>query len=531
MSRIVKIFIFSIMVFIIIYLTYLPYKKQQIEKYGDTINSINNKLDKEIMKSISIDVKKDLDSKETTGINQEEIYKSIIIDQLADIDEITAVLEQNKWEIFNKGSLKFQKLYVSSMNKKNIDTAIRSIEYILKETPNDKAWMKKLIDLLVQTWDYKKAEKNIKKLLKLDPNNENIKTFIYIKLQNINYYNKKQVKELRSLIRVLYKKKIINYQDYSFYTFLSLLTSDWETDNIKIAIESAKSVFTGDRLDLLNDIDNSFISSDNYQWTEPYYIKALVSLNLLQYWYFGLSKKMAQEVYAISPEYPLPIQVLAYSNFFIWDYKQSLFWLNKLKVLDKKNEEYYNLFIWVSYYWKWDYKDSLLYLDQLSNTKDMWENEYSDVLRYKFLNYKHLKDRKNMIKIIEEIKINTLNTVDYYNFFSFLLFKCENCYNDNKSLIIQLIKSCYKDLPESQVYMCWYGKANLYYKYEKHDLSTEYYEKLSNYFQDAYIFERIGDYYSSTDKDKARVFYFKALMYAVGDKERLWIKLKIKKMF
>gem|GEM_PF-2642527 len=46
--------------------------------------------------------------------------------------------------------MRFQKLYVSSMNKKNIDTAIRSIEYILKETPEDTAWMKKLVDLLVQ---------------------------------------------------------------------------------------------------------------------------------------------------------------------------------------------------------------------------------------------------------------------------------------------------------------------------------------------------------------------------------------------
>ena len=532
MSKVIKIFIISIMIFIIIYITYLPYKKQQIEEYISTVDTINDKLDKEIMKSIDLDsLVRTWDIVVSTGFNQEEVYKSIIIDQLADIDEITEVLEQNKWEIFNKGSLRFQKLYVSSMNKKNIDTAIRSIEYILKETPDDTAWMKKLVDLLVQIWNYDKAEKYIKNLLKLDPSNENIKTYIYIKLQNINYYNKKEVKELHNIIGALYKKKIIAYQDYSFYNFLSLLTSEWKPNDIKLSIESAKSVFTWDRLDLLNEVNKSFSDSNLYQGTHDYYARALISLNLLQYWYFGLAKKVAQEVYAINPEYVLPIQVLSYSNFFIWDYKQSLNWLNKLKSLDKKNEEYYNLFIGVSYYWNGDYRDSLLYLAQLSNMKDLGENEYIDVLRYRFLDYKHLKDEKNMIKTIKEMRFNTLNTVDYYNFFTFLLFKCDECYKNDKSLMINLIKSCYNDLPKSQVYMCWYGKANLYYKYKKYDLSTEYYEKLSDFFQDSYIFERIGDHYSFTDKDKARVFYFKALMYSSDNEEKLNIKKKIKKMF
>gem|GEM_PF-3118168 len=85
------------MVFVIIYLTYLPYKRQQIEEYVNTVDNINNKLDEEIMKSIDFD---SMISTGTvvvsTGFDQEQVYKSIIIDQLADIDEITEVLEQNK---------------------------------------------------------------------------------------------------------------------------------------------------------------------------------------------------------------------------------------------------------------------------------------------------------------------------------------------------------------------------------------------------------------------------------------------------
>gem|GEM_PF-3600421 len=72
------------------------------------------------------------------------------------------------------------------------------------------------------------------------------------------------------------------------------------------------------------------------------------------------------------------------------------------------------------------------------------------------MNYKHLKDENNMTRIIKEMKFDTLNSVDYYNFFTFLLFKCDDCYENDKSLMIDLIKSCYEDLPESQVYMCWY---------------------------------------------------------------------------
>gem|GEM_PF-3271556 len=91
------------------------------------------------------------------------------------------------------------------------------------------------------------------------------------------------MKELRNVIRALYKKKIINYQDYSFYSFLSLLISDWEIDNIRLSIDSAKNIFTGDRLELIDDIHESFSVSDVYQGTSDYYVKALVSLNLLQY--------------------------------------------------------------------------------------------------------------------------------------------------------------------------------------------------------------------------------------------------------
>jgi len=127
----------------------------------------------------------------------------MVAKQLTDIDEVLNLQEKN---IKSPYKVIYQKLYVSSMKKNNLHSAIKAVKRLLPYTENKDVWLKTLVDLEIQVGNFKEAEKHAQKLIELYPTKENFKKHFYILFQNTNFFDEKQVNKIKKVINVLYKK-------------------------------------------------------------------------------------------------------------------------------------------------------------------------------------------------------------------------------------------------------------------------------------------------------------------------------------
>ncbi len=519
-----KIFILLTISFVIFVasLSYFKFKQKQFESYLTQVKKM-----KTIAETKELKIIKDIKVETWYNIDKQKLIEQAVANELSDVDSI--LNEKNTKNNWNWANIRYQKLYISSMKKKNLSAAIKAIKRILETSKNKDVWLWKIVELYIQVWDFKNAEKYSKQLLILAPTKQNLKRFLYIKLQNTNFFDDNQIKTLKNLIKVYYNKNIITSSDLTFYYFLIDLLSSWDVKKISITLNFLlKDLKNNEDSKILFNIKKDLDIYKNTKWSPVYYFKALVALDLLKFWYFGLAKNIAQQVYIEDSSYILPQQILAYSYFYMWNYKQALKYFKDLQNNDKQNKKEYMFFIGISYYWLNDNINSLLYLSQLdSNFK-----YYLDALRYQLLDYINIKDTENVYLTIKKLSIYKLTYVDYYNIFRYLLFKCKTCYKTHTDLLVKLILSCYKNTDQNHKYVCWYAKANLYQKAGDYALATKYYILLTKYFQDPYIFWNIASYYEKKwNKHKARMYYLKELLWTDDTEKRNLLKNKIKSLF
>ena len=519
-----KIIIFLSISFLVFFVSLYFYhiKEKQFNDYINQVQKINSEIDKEYLSGITNINIKNNDSK----VDKQKLMEEMIADNLADVDTI---LKSSNYENKNWETLRYKKLYISSMNKKNIDLAIKAIHNILEKTDNKGVWYKKLVDLYIETWQFKLAEQYSKKLLEVEWTKENLKNYLYIKLQNVNFFAKEQVEEIKDLVHALYEKNVISAQDLSFYDFLIDLLSHWNVENLDKNIEMLTKDIDNDKYkNLLLSFKNDYETYKKSKWSPLYYFKSLVALDLLKFWYFWLARNIAENVYIQDSSYILSQQILAYSYFFMWNYQNAIKYLKMLKQDDKNNQNDYNFYLWISHYRIQKPKDALLYLSQLN-----WDYPYyKDVLRYMLLSYMQIKDSVNVKKTIYKLSKYKLSYVDYYNIFKYLLFDCEKCYKTELKTLISLIRSCYKDVEKWEEYVCWYGKWNLFLKAWKKELAVKYFELLSKYFQDPYIFDTLASYNEKKwNYKQAKLYYLKELLYTENKQKRSVLQEKIKKLF
>lgn len=520
-----KIFILLLISFILFFLSLFYYHKKEKEfsLYLKKIQTYKTNLETKKLKQLSkIKIEKEVN---TWAKDKEKILENIIANQLTDFDTINEQLSKSK----NWKSIWYQKLYLWAMRKKNNLLWIKAIKLILKTTKNKDVWLEKIVDLYIKVWDFKNAEKYSQKLLELKPTKDNLKKYLYIRFQNVNFFDKKEVSDLKNLIKLYYDKKIISSEDFTYNFFLIDLLYKWDIKNLETDINMIVKDEKNDLYkSLLNSIKKDLKIYKSNKGSPLYYFKSLVALDLLKYGYFWLAKNIAEQVYIQDGSYILPQQILAYSYFYMWNFPQAIKYFQLLKKNDKQNKDDYNFFLWISYYWTNNYENTLIFLSLLKNNY-----KYNlDILRYKLLSYLSMKNSDNIISTINEMTKYKLNYVDYYNIFKYLLFKCKTCYKDNQHLVIKLIKNCYKQVDRNKQYVCWYAKANLYRKAWYQDLALKYNLLLTQYFHDSYIYDFIANYYDKKwDIKKARLYYLKELLYTSKEEKRVKLKEKIKNLY
>ena len=120
-----------------------------------------------------------------------------------------------------------------------------------------------------------------------------------------------------------------------------------------------------------------------------------------------------------NPDYVLPYQVLAYSNFLGNNRDVAAEYFLKLASFDKANSDNYLFLVGVSYYWQADYEQSLLYLNQVMDPQLQ-----TDVYRYELLSYVSMNDMDNAVRVWQKLLgQQDLQASDFQLFFSIFYYQ------------------------------------------------------------------------------------------------------------
>lgn len=132
-----------------------------------------------------------------------------------------------------------------------------------------------------------------------------------------------------------------------------------------------------------------------------------------------MAKRLALYAVMQNPDYVLPYQVLAYSNFLSNNRDVAAEYFLKLASFDKVNSDNYLFLVGASYYWQGDYEQSLLYLTQVTNPQLQ-----TDVYRYELLSYVAMGDNDNAVRIWQKLLgQQDLQAADFQLFFSIFYYQ------------------------------------------------------------------------------------------------------------
>jgi len=122
-----KIIIFLSVSFLVFFVSLYFYyvKERQFNNYITQVQKINSNIDEKYLSGITnIKIKSD-----NLKVDKQKLIEEMVADNLTDVDTI---LKSSNYKNKNWRTLGYEKLYISSMNKKNIYLAIKSIHSILK---------------------------------------------------------------------------------------------------------------------------------------------------------------------------------------------------------------------------------------------------------------------------------------------------------------------------------------------------------------------------------------------------------------
>lgn len=416
----------------------------------------------------------------------------------------------------------------TSSNTRELNS-VEVMEYVYSKT-KDEDLLRNIIKSLVQQYRMDDAYKYIKDYKASNYSITDPHTAMYILLNSeLVQVNKPEwLQFIKNTLDNYVQQWLITADDWYFYWALISLSNN----NLDQFTSLERQIKDPKYAAFQADVEYSIKIWLNRQDLPPYYLNALLSLDIMEYGYFKLAQQIAVKVLLEDDGYDLPYQVLAYSHFVLNNRDRAIEYLHIL--LEQETDTYqenYKLLLGIAYFWNGDIANSVLYLSQLPSN----HNFRADILRYLIQSYYSLWDAKNIVQSYQLLLANPqIEANDYYNFFENVLYKPLvqrtefSIVTTNEFLVSQYIQTCNSRLNEKEKYICEYGQAWLLLYQNKLDEAAKILESLTAKVEKSYIFAALWDYYYRWwQVAKAQESYTKAVALAVDEKLKEWLQQKL----
>lgn len=407
---------------------------------------------------------------------------------------------------------------------------IRVLESIYEKTSDSKVLVS-LIQRLATNYQFVDANKYLQLLMK-QPGYEkmldvNVVLYVLLHADTIALQDGKSLDTLVPLITQYRAEGLMTKDDETFYQWLFAV---W-----KQQYGAANNYWANLTTPRYITVAQAFRKAiAEYSWFKnvpAYYQDALVSLTMLKNWYFSIAKRLSLYAVMQNPDYVLPYQVLAYSNFLSNNRDVAAEYFLKLASFDKTNSDNYLFLVGVSYYRQADYEQSLLYLNQVTDPQLQ-----TDVYRYELLSYVSMNDMDNAVRIWQKLLgQQDLQATDFQLFFNIFYYQPYvngqpfTLVHDNGQLATFYRDACARTLSWSNA-VCVYGEVWQALSTSTWAWLADKLLYLSSVYHQAPILHVLGDYYfQHKEYDLAKQSYTQALSLAPSSNEQILLKTNLQK--
>ncbi|MCX6822704.1 MAG: tetratricopeptide repeat protein [candidate division SR1 bacterium] len=407
---------------------------------------------------------------------------------------------------------------------------IRVLESIYEKTSDSKVLVS-LIQRLATNYQFVDANKYLQLLMK-QPGYEkmldvNVVLYVLLHADTIALQDGKSLDTLVPLITQYRAEGLMTKDDETFYQGLFAV---WK-QQYGAANNYWANLTTPRYITVAQAFRKAIAEYSGFKNVPAYYQDALVSLTMLKNGYFSIAKRLSLYAVMQNPDYVLPYQVLAYSNFLSNNRDVAAEYFLKLASFDKTNSDNYLFLVGVSYYRQADYEQSLLYLNQVTDPQLQ-----TDVYRYELLSYVSMNDMDNAVRIWQKLLgQQDLQATDFQLFFNIFYYQPYvngqpfTLVHDNGQLATFYRDACARTLSGSNA-VCVYGEVGQALSTSTWAGLADKLLYLSSVYHQAPILHVLGDYYfQHKEYDLAKQSYTQALSLAPSSNEQILLKTNLQK--
>ena len=333
-----------------------------------------------------------------------------------------------------------------------------------------------------------------------------------------------EYKALKALLESLHQQKIFSDLEYKYYTIVFALAEG--------KYEEAKSWLSalekGEYQGFATAIRSVFKQYEDLKDVPAYYQDGLIAHQLINQGFFALAKKIVLPIVNEHPEYILPYQILANTDFSMGKRASAASYFSQLLKLDPQEKNLYLYMLGVCYYQIGKYSDAVLYLAQISDSRILLDSD-----RYLILSYLALGEKDRVIAWWKRLLGYTaIKESDFYSFFEEMLRKpyrrgeTQERSSELRSLTETYLKACKQKLSGEHLEICHYGELGN--KAQRHAITDEDEPTINRFARRTpkpEFFQLLGELaLEQNESKKATTAFMKALGLASDTQEKLHLK-------
>lgn len=279
-------------------------------------------------------------------------------------------------------------------------------------------------------------------------------------------------------------------------------------------------------------IQSAFSQFSSLKDVPNYYQDGLIAYQLMNQWFLAWAKKMAIRLVNEHPEYILPHQILANSDFVMWKWDSASRYFHQLLQLDHQEKSSYLYYLWICYYHLWDYSNAVLYLSQITDSQILLDSD-----RYLILSYIALWETNRIFVWWQRLLwYPSVKASDFYSFYEEAFWKPYRQWKEseylkqNEKLVQDYLTACSISLKWDNLQVCTYWQLWLI-AVQNGDLNDELQlelTRLARKYAKTELFQLLWDAaVKRWDSQEATASYMRALWLTSNNEEKNFLKQKI----
>lgn len=320
-------------------------------------------------------------------------------------------------------------------------------------------WGSLLLEAYLLDHQYLQAKKSFEAFPQAVKKEFSADSYFKILLKSISPTEEKEYWLLKRYFQSLQAQNIFTPEEHNYYQSLfAIVEGKYEELRATLA-ELSHTQYQS----YAQQITSAFAQYEQMQDVPAYYQQGLLAFQLMQEGQYALAKKLAIPLVNSYPNYILPYQVLANTDFVLGKYESSLAYFEQLLKIDYQQKNNYLYHLGILNYQLWNFTEAVLYFSQITDQNLMLDGD-----RYLVLSYLALQDDEKALKSWKRLLGQPqIKKSDFFSFFEEAVWKPYRRWevswylSKDPKLVQNYLKLCEKKLKNTDQHTCQYGKVGI----------------------------------------------------------------------